>query len=68
MMNEDCDFYICPTCFNVSEELMTCHDQPMIHCDNLQPGDSRLKPLIDDEGDLKNRAPRWFIEKLKAMQ
>ncbi len=68
MMNQDCDFYICPTCFNVSEEPTTCHDQAMIHCRNLQPGDPRLKPLIDNEGDLKNRAPRWFVENLKAMQ
>ena len=68
MMNQDCNFYICPTCFNVSEKPTTCHDQAMIHCRNLQPGDPRLKPLIDNEGDLKNRAPRWFVENLKAMQ
>ncbi|MEJ2748002.1 MAG: hypothetical protein P8183_08850 [Anaerolineae bacterium] len=68
MMNQDCDFYICPTCFRVSEEPATCHDHMMIHCRDLQPGDPRLKPLIDEEGTLKNSAPRWFIEKVKTMK
>lgn len=66
-MNKDCNFYICPTCFRVSEEPAACHEQTMLHCSNLQPGDPRLKPLMDDTGDLKNRAPRWFVENLKAM-
>jgi hypothetical protein len=68
MMNLECDFYICATCFNVSEKPMACHDQLMIHCRNFQPGDPRLKPLIDNDGNLKSRAPRWFVEKLKAEQ
>ncbi len=67
-MNRDCNFYICATCFNVSETPITCHDQSMIHCRSLQPGDPRLKPLFDHEGDLKTSAPRWFIESLKQQQ
>ncbi len=63
-MKRDCDFYICPTCFATNETSLECHGHPMIHCGLLQPGDKRLKPLINKEGELKSRAPRWFLESL----
>jgi hypothetical protein len=66
-MDVDCDFYICPLCFAVSETVRECHGQSMIHCAELEPGDSRLKPLLDDEGELKSRAPRWFLENKKRL-
>jgi hypothetical protein len=61
-MNEDCDFYICSICFNTSEEPGTCHSKMMVHCRSFQPGDFRLKPLMDKDGDLKTSAPRWFVQ------
>ena len=54
-MNQDCNFYICPTCFNVSEKPAVCHDRTMIHCRSLRPGDPRLKPLLDDDGRITTR-------------
>ena len=63
-MERDCNFYICPTCFNTAEITRECHGKPMIYCGSLQPGDERLKPLYDKEGNLKSRAPRWFLESL----
>jgi hypothetical protein len=63
-MNRDCSFYICPTCFATSETSNECHNHRMIHCRSLQPGDIRLKPLLDKDGELKTRAPRWFLESL----
>jgi len=34
----------------------------MIHCEELPVGDEKLKPIINQEGDLKSHAPRWFLE------
>ena len=34
----------------------------MIFCKQLPLGDDQLKPVRDIEGDLKTRAPRWFLE------
>ena len=61
-MDTTCDFYICPTCFKTAENPHLCHDHQMIHCTQMLPGDNRLKPIYDDDGDLKARAPRWFLE------
>ena len=61
-MDTACDFYICPTCFKAAETPRLCHEHQMIHCAQMTPGDRRLKPVRDDEGNLKSRAPRWFLE------
>lgn len=63
-MNRNCNFYLCPTCFKTSDTSGECHGHPMIYCGDLQPGDERLKPLFDKNGELKSRAPRWFLESL----
>ena len=61
-MMKECDFYICPICFAVSENPGTHHNREMIFCEHLPIGHDRLKPVVDLEGDLKTRAPRWFLE------
>ncbi len=61
-MMEECDFYICAVCFSVSEHPGTHHNREMVYCEQLPVGDERLKPVIDLEGALKTRAPRWFLE------
>lgn len=61
-MRECIGFYICPVCFAVSEEAGEHHDRQMVHCDELPVGDERLKPVINNEGDLESHAPRWFLE------
>jgi hypothetical protein len=63
-MRRDCNFYLCPTCFTTAETQHECHGHVMIYCGDLQPGDERLKPVFDKEGNLKSRAPRWFLESL----
>ena len=55
-MNEDCDFYICSVCFNTHEAPTTC----------FRPGDADLKPLMDEAGNLKSSAPRWFLRYIEA--
>lgn len=61
-MNQECEFYICPVCFSVSELPGTHHSHEMIFCKQLPKGHELLKPIIDNKGDLKTRAPRWFLE------
>lgn len=61
-MDTACDFYICIICFKTAETPQLCHEHRMIHCAQRPPGDRRLKPLCDDQGNLKSRAPRWFLE------
>lgn len=61
-MRIDCEFYICPVCFTIRETPGEHHGHEMIHCQQLPIGDDRLKPIRDMEGDLKSRAPRWFLE------
>jgi hypothetical protein len=34
----------------------------MIRCDAGQPGDERRRPVIDERGNIKSHAPRWFLE------
>lgn len=67
-MRKDCNFYICPTCFETSETPRECHGQMMIHCAALPAGHEDLKPLFDEEGNLKTRAPAWFVEQVAALR
>jgi hypothetical protein len=61
-MRDECEFYICPVCFEVSEQAGRHHDHEMVFCRQLPLGHDLLKPLLTHEGELKSRAPRWFLE------
>jgi hypothetical protein len=37
----------------------------MIHYGGFPADDQQLKPLVDAEGHLKTRAPRWFLAKIQ---
>ncbi|MFN2106536.1 MAG: hypothetical protein ACK2U5_08185 [Candidatus Promineifilaceae bacterium] len=52
-------FYICPICFSASQVQLECHGHRMITCNAENPED--CKPPMTAEGELKARAPRWFI-------
>lgn len=52
-------FYICPICFSASKVRLECHGHRMITCDAETPED--CKPPMTSDGELKARAPRWFI-------
>jgi hypothetical protein len=53
-------FYICPICFTAAEQRLMCHDHLMMPCyaESLED----CKPMMDSEGQLKTRAPRWFVK------
>lgn len=52
-------FYICPICFSASLVRLECHGHRMIICNAENPED--CKPPMTADGELKARAPRWFI-------
>lgn len=56
---EEARFYICPQCFLASYYQQECHGHLMIPCNADQAED--CKPLVDKEGNIKSRAPKWFI-------
>jgi hypothetical protein len=31
------------------------------------PGDEQLKPAMDESGQLKSAAPRWFLEAVRTI-
>jgi len=66
-MEASASFYLCPTCFNISESARECHGRQMIRCDPGTPSDERRKPLTDAEGHLKSHAPRWFLEAVGSL-
>ncbi|MFQ5855130.1 MAG: hypothetical protein ACE5LU_05750 [Anaerolineae bacterium] len=41
----------------------TCCELEMIRIDAGVPGDERSKPLMDEQGNLKTRAPVWWVER-----
>jgi hypothetical protein len=58
-------FYICPVCFDVSREAGSHHGRPMIHCQELPEGHEMLQPAFFLDGNLKSRAPRWFLRSIR---
>jgi hypothetical protein len=66
-MNANTTFYLCPMCFEVSGVEGEHHGQRMICCDAGQPGDERRKPVIDERGNVKSHAPRWFLEAIGSL-
>ena len=64
-MQTERGFYICPTCFRVAEVRLVCHGHRMIHYGGFPANHQQLKPLVDGEGNLKARAPRWFLAQIQ---
>jgi hypothetical protein len=59
-------FYICPICFSASSVRLQCHGHRMITCNAENPED--CKPPMTADGELKARAPRWFIRSITASE
>lgn len=61
-MDAETDFYICPTCFQVCETEKECHQHIMIACHPGEVGGERRKPVLNKQGIMVSRAPRWYLE------
>lgn len=55
--------YVCQDCFTIAEEPRKCCEHRMVRIDAGTPGDERSKPLTDAGGNLKTRAPVWWVER-----
>ena len=53
-------FYICPVCFTAAKVRLECHGHLMIPCNAQSVADCR--PPTDADGELKARAPQWFVD------
>ena len=53
-------FYLCPVCFAAAEHRLECHGHLMLPCHADSP--RQCTPLIGRDGELKSRAPRWFLQ------
>lgn len=62
-MAEQRIIYICPECFTMAEDPQAGCEHKMLRVDAGDPGDQRSKPLMDAEGNLKTRAPVWWVER-----
>lgn len=62
-MDSEREFYLCSSCFDIAEVRQEHHQRPMIHYRGYQVGDPQIKPVLDEGGNLRTRAPRWFVEK-----
>lgn len=60
-METEREFFICPTCFHVSEVHPENHQHRMFRFPGFPLGHQQLKPPVDGEGNLLSRAPRWFL-------
>ncbi len=61
-MDEQQAFYLCPTCFETSETFDRRHPHNMIRVEPAGLDDEQRRPILDDEGRVMTRAPRWFLE------
>lgn len=61
-MDSEREFYLCPSCFDISDAEQEHHRRAMFHYRGFQAGHSQIKPVLDEGGNLRTRAPRWFVE------
>ncbi len=55
--------YLCPHCLHSEEaagECSHCGTQVVV-CEVGGPDDSSRRPLMDREGNVRTRAPRWWL-------
>ena len=64
-MTIDREFYICPVCFDIHKTAGSHHGRMMIHCKELPVGHEMLQPEFFLDGNLKSRAPRWFLQSIR---
>lgn len=55
--------YVCEKCLTVQDTPLDCCNHTMIKIDAGEPGSERSKPVMTKSGELRSRAPRWWIER-----
>ena len=61
-MESNLIFYLCPKCFETFETEPVQHWHAVLRIDTAQLDIESRKPLMDNQGNLRSSAPRWFLE------
>lgn len=60
-------FYLCPTCFEAFDSEPTDHPHTVLRINTAEWDAESRKPVMDKDGNLKSRAPRWFLEAIGVL-
>lgn len=65
MVRSDAEFFLCPKCFTVGRKSGPCPNcgASVLHCKPGDPDDPCRKPLMDARGEVRTRAPLWWLIK-----
>ncbi len=57
--------YLCPNCLNSEESEGPCSvcGTLVVECNAGEPGDPGRRPLIDEKGRVRSRAPIWWLNR-----
>ncbi len=60
----DADIYLCPNCFSPADEPGDCSKcgHARVGCRPGDPDDPCRRPLMDSDGNLRTRAPLWWLQ------
>jgi hypothetical protein len=63
MAESEAQLYLCPRCFLAGEDPGPCPacGAERLTCRPGRPDDPCRKPLIDRSGQIRSRAPRWWL-------
>jgi hypothetical protein len=58
--------YLCPSCLTPADSGGPCRNcgETVIECKPGDPDDPCRRPLIDDQGRVRTRAPLWWVRQL----
>lgn len=62
-------FYLCPRCFEAADDPTPCPrcGGPRVTCRPGAPDDAARRPLITAAGEIRNRAPIWWLRATGAL-
>lgn len=65
MTPEEAEFFLCPNCFSPGRSAGPCENcgTQVLHCRPGEADDPCRKPLMNALGEVKTRAPLWWLQK-----
>ena len=66
-MNTNPVFYLCPKCFEAFDSEPTDHPHAILCINTAELDIESRRPVMDQDGNLHSRAPRWFLEAIGVM-
>jgi len=66
-MNNTSIFYLCPKCFAAFDDEPADHPHAMLRINPAVLDVEARQPVMDQNGNLQSRAPRWFLEAIGTL-